>query len=344
MPVETDFKKEVPTNNQIISYYEDPLQSTVQVHGYPTGTKISDDYKVALYFEELRHSWLGDLIVKLKKNDRTLTVMNRPGRYSYGYGSKADGFINVVIKDESIDENLTPIHNIPDNNVMIENMTYFPHDGTNQSYFFSTFDGVDLNGDWELEITDVGAGDNGFLVKWGIRVYSPDETTATNCFTGEAKLKTDQGLIQIKDVSIKNTIDNKKIKGISKTIWPMDKIVVIEKHALGHNYPSTKTKVAPTHRFLINETLQPIMNFVNNENIYLTKYKNETLYNVIIGENETMKVNNMVVESLDPNTLIAKVFNGSLDASQKNRLIKSLNKYHNKLKNKQNKTIRDYRV
>jgi subtilisin-like proprotein convertase family protein len=340
MPVETDF---IHPANLSISYYS-PLQSSVLVHGYPNGTNISEHYTVALYFEELSHTWIGDLVVKLKKNDRTLIVMNRPGMNGSGYGSMANGFKNVVIRDPSIDENLPSIHAIPAGDVMVENMTYFPDDGTNQSFFSSTFDGVELNGNWELEIKDEGRADNGFLVKWGIRVYSPDETTATNCFTGEAKLKTDQGLIQIKDVSIKNTIDNKKIKGISKTIWPMDKIVVIEKHALGHNYPSTKTKVAPTHRFLINETLQPIMNFINNENIYLTKYKNETLYNVIIGENETMKVNNMVVESLDPNTLIAKVFNGSLDASQKNRLIKSLNKYHNKLKNKQNKTIRDYRV
>ena len=295
----------------------------------------------------VKHTHVGDLTVSLTKenpedssNNTTIVLMDRPGSGPWGvYG---EDFDNTILTDNSEQS----IESIEKEGAPWPHEKFYPHDGSNQT-FLNIFNGEEVNGTWTLTMVDNAGGDTGTLYEWHLRIYNPEPvqtTTATSCFTGEAKVKTDQGLIQIKDVTIKNTINNKKIKGISKTIWPMDKIVVIEKHALGHNYPSTKTKVAPTHRFLINETLQPIMNFVNNENIYLTKYKNETLYNVILDKGIIMNVNNMDVETLDPNALIAKVFDGSLDASQKNRLIKSLNKYHTQLKKKPLKTIKDYRV
>jgi hypothetical protein len=169
-----------------------------------------------------------------------------------------------------------------------------------------------------------------------------DPVLATNCFTGNAKINTDQGIIELKNLNKNFTINNKEIKGISKTTWPMTKIVVVEKGSLGSDLPNERTMVAPTHRYMFNGKLQPIMNFVNNENIYLTKYKNEPLYNVILGENETMIVNGAEVESLDPNSLVAKLFDNSMDDVQKKKLIKSLNKYHKNLKSK--KSLKDYRV
>ena len=303
--------------------------------------------QIVIILEDLRHTHVGDLKVELTKenpNDSsdttTIVLMNSPG--SGAWGSYGDNFLNTMITDNSA----LSIENIDQDDEPWDGMEFSPHDGGNQT-FLSIFDGKDVNGTWSLSLIDQGVNDTGKLYSWAVGIYYNEQVespTATSCFTGEAKVKTDQGLIKIKDVTIKNTINNKKIKGISKTIWPMDKIVVIEKHALGHNYPSTKTKVAPTHRFLINGKLQPIYLFINKETIYSTKYRNEYLYNIILGKEQTMNVNNMDVECLDPNTLIAKVFDGSLDASQKNRLIKSLNKYHRQLKNKKSKTIMDYRV
>ena len=62
--------------------------------------------------------------------------------------------------------------------------------------------------------------------------YPPAPTLATDCFTKDAKLETDQGLIELYKVDSKvHTVDNKRIKGVSKCIFSMDKIVVIEKDA-----------------------------------------------------------------------------------------------------------------
>ena len=93
-------------------------------------------------------------------------------------------------------------------------------------------------------------------------------TTATSCFTSDAIVATDQGAVPIRKVTTKNTIGHKEIKGISKTIYTQDQIVVVEKHAFGKNKPSQKTTVAPYHRFMINGKLQSINKFVNGETVY----------------------------------------------------------------------------
>lgn len=167
---------------------------------------------------------------------------------------------------------------------------------------------------------------------------------ATACFTGDALVKTDQGLLKIKDVTTNHTIDNKEIKGVSKTIYPQDKLVAIEKNAFGENKPNEKILVAPFHRFSIDGNLKTAVELVNNDSVYVTKYKQETLYNVILETQETMEVNNIVAETLDPNTLVAKLFDGSMENKQRNKVKKSLNAYHKNLKNKPNKKLKDYRV
>lgn len=176
------------------------------------------------------------------------------------------------------------------------------------------------------------------------RFFKPITPRSTACFTENAVVKTDQGLFKIKDMSTKHTIDNKSIKGISNTTYTQDKLVAIEKDALGKNKPDKKTLVAPFHRFLFNNSLKAAIELVNNDSIYLTKYNQETLYNIILETHETIQVNNVVAETLDPSTLVAKLFDGSLPNKQRNKLIKSLNAYHENLKNKPNKTIKDYQV
>ncbi len=108
--------------------------------------------------------------------------------------------------------------------------------------------------------------------------------------------------------------------------------------------PSKKTLVAPFHKFLVNNKLKMAVELVNNDSVYVTKYKQETLYNIILETQETMEVNNLVAETLDPDTLVAKLFDGSMDKNQFKKVVKSLNNYHKNLKIKPNKTQKDYMV
>ena len=166
---------------------------------------------------------------------------------------------------------------------------------------------------------------------------------ATACFTEDAVVKTDQGLLLIKDITTIHTINNKKIMGISKTISSLNKLVAIEKNAFGINKPNKKILVAPFHRFLIEGDLKEAVKLVNNDSIYFTKYKKQTLYNVIVETQETIEVNNIIAETLDPNSLVAKLFDGSMSKDLRSKVVKSLNSYHKNLTNKPKKILKDYK-
>ena len=170
------------------------------------------------------------------------------------------------------------------------------------------------------------------------------EVYATACFTKDAVVKTDQGLVNINKITTKHTIDDQFINGISKTIHTQNKLVSIDPGAFGKNQPNKKTLVAPFHRFLVDSTLKMAVELVNNDTIYLVKYKEQPLYNILLEKLGTMEVNNVIVETLNPNSLVAKLFDGSLSTKQLSKLVKSFNAYHKNLKIKPNKTLRDYRV
>ena len=141
-----------------------------------------------------------------------------------------------------------------------------------------------------------------------------------------------------------NTIDDKKIVGISKIIYSQSHIVTVKKDAFGENKPSADINVAPYHLFIINKKLEPIGNFINEDRIFLRKYNNEYLYNIILENEDIIEVNNMQVQTMDPKTLLAKIFDGSQSPKQRSKIINSLNKYHENLKTKENRCHKDYRV
>ncbi|MDA9216260.1 Hint domain-containing protein [bacterium] len=171
----------------------------------------------------------------------------------------------------------------------------------------------------------------------------PVELYATACFTKDAVVKTDQGLVNINKITTKHTIDDQFIKGISKTMHIQNKLVSIDPGAFGKNQPNKKTLVAPFHRFLVDNKLKMALELVDNDTVYLVKYRQQPLYNIILEKLGTMEVNNVIVETLDPNSLVANLFDGSLSTKQRSKIVKSFNAYHENLKNKPNKTVRDYR-
>jgi hypothetical protein len=53
--------------------------------------------------------------------------------------------------------------------------------------------------------------------------------------------------------------------------------------------------------------------------VFLFPYKGETLYNVLLDEPFTMRVNNLICETLHPNNIIAKLFTRKCKYSDKER-------------------------
>jgi hypothetical protein len=136
------------------------------------------------------------------------------------------------------------------------------------------------------------------------------------CFPAGTPVLTDQGIINIEKINPKiHTINNKKIVAVTKTITNEKHLVCIEKNALGDNIPSQQTIISSSHCVVYKNKFIParnLKNFVENkEDIYNVKYNNEILYNILMETHETMNVNNMIVETLHPENIFAKLYYGN---------------------------------
>ena len=149
------------------------------------------------------------------------------------------------------------------------------------------------------------------------------------CFPAGTPVLTDQGYIPIEEIDPEiNTIRNKTIVAITKTITNHDKIVCFEKHSLGYNVPNKKTFVSLNHGIIYNKKLIPAKKFVGRKNgVYFKKYNREYLYNVLMEKHTGMLVNGMKVETLDPKNIVAKLYTNKYSPEQKQKIILKINNY-----------------
>lgn len=177
------------------------------------------------------------------------------------------------------------------------------------------------------------------------------------CFPAGTPVLTDQGYIPIEQIDPEiNTIRNKIIVAITKTITNHDKVVCFEKHSLGYNVPNKRTLVSLNHGIIYNTKLIPAKKFVGRKNgIYFKKYNGEYLYNVLMEKHMGMLVNGMKVETLDPKNIVAKLYTNNYSPEQKEKIILKINSYshnhYNKYSNfnnyerlQYNRTRRNYEV
>jgi hypothetical protein len=124
------------------------------------------------------------------------------------------------------------------------------------------------------------------------------------CFLKGTPVETDQGEIEIdKLLPDVNTIKGKRIIKIVETHGTPTCLCLIKKDQLSPNVPNKDTVITKWHKVIYNGTLVKAMNLPG---IHVCQYNGETLYNVLMDEHETMVVNGMTVETLDPNHEIAK--------------------------------------
>lgn len=213
-------------------------------------------------------------------------------------------------------------------------------DGTISNGIFGHSVSVSEDG---LTVAVGGPGNDDADTSGVVRVFTY-KIPGTACFTGEALVRTDQGEIPIKTVTTKHTINGKKIQGISKVMYTQEKVIHVEKNALGKNKPSQDTTVAPYHKFMIDGTLKMICEIVNNDTIYYKKYDSEPLYNIILETHDIMEVNNVMVDTMNPKLLLSQLFNGSLTERQRRKIINSIRKYHKRLKKNNITEAKYYRV
>lgn len=150
------------------------------------------------------------------------------------------------------------------------------------------------------------------------------------CFPAGTPVLTDQGEIAIEKIDTKvNTIGGKEIVAITESI-PLDSyLICIERNSLGPNIPNHRVITTKDHKVMCDNKLvraEFLIRYI--PTIYKVIYNKEKLYNVLLKEHSTMSINNLIVETMNPNHILAKIYSQNLRPEQKNILIQILNKYH----------------
>jgi len=177
-----------------------------------------------------------------------------------------------------------------------------------------------------------GSGNQGSLFSYTI-TPTPTPTPISNiCFPAGTLISTDQGEISIeKIIPFENTINNKNIKAITKTISHDTYLVCFDKNALGNNYPNKKTIISKEHKILYKGKMIEAYKFLGHfERVQKVNYNQEILYNVLMEKYEKIKVNNIICETLHPNNIIAKLYNSNYGEEYKNKIIYIMNESINK--------------
>lgn len=156
------------------------------------------------------------------------------------------------------------------------------------------------------------------------------------CFPAGTLVLTDQGEVAIDKLDTKkNTIQGNEIIAITETI-PLDNyLICIEKNSLAYNVPNRKTIISKDHKIMCNKHLiraECLIEYI--PTAYKVSYDKKKLYNVLLKEHSTMSVNNLIVETLNPKSAVAKIYAGNYTPKQRNELIKAFNKYNQETRKK----------
>ncbi len=150
---------------------------------------------------------------------------------------------------------------------------------------------------------------NGFIAKYLIT----DSTTTTThhepiCLVSGTPILTDQGIVPIDkiDTSI-HTIGNQRIVAVTKSITPEKNLICFEKNSMAINCPTKRTIMTPGHEVLYKGKLVQAKHFVGKlDGVHTVPYDGKVVYNVLLEKRGLMSVNNMIVETLNPENKVAK--------------------------------------
>jgi len=152
--------------------------------------------------------------------------------------------------------------------------------------------------------------------------YRKNTPISDVCFIKDTIVQTDQGKFPIQSLT-KQTIHRMPIT-LTKTIHHDPYLVKINAYAFGA-YPTKDTYMSLKHKVYLDRPIQA-KHLINEDTVTLVPYNGETLYNVVLDKHTTMLVHGMLVETLDPNCLIAMFYKSKLSSKQKDEMIPSMNK------------------
>jgi len=129
------------------------------------------------------------------------------------------------------------------------------------------------------------------------------------CFKAGTKIVTDQGIVNIEQITEQNSIRGKKVLYVSKTENISDDMILIKKDGLYDSVPNADTYITEEHKIFYNREMIKVKHLVNGETIIRKKMRKEIVYNVLL-EGETsgkMIANGLISETLDPRSPMVKI-------------------------------------
>jgi len=138
-----------------------------------------------------------------------------------------------------------------------------------------------------------------------------------SCFRKGTLVKTDQGTMEIQNVVAGyHTINNKQIKCVTLVYNSDGMVVKIEKDCLGENKPSNTIYMQKDHKLMISPF--EFSALLTSGKIHFEKSNtDEILYNILLDSHETMMIENIEVETLNPELEISKYFMGDRSEEHK---------------------------
>jgi len=132
-------------------------------------------------------------------------------------------------------------------------------------------------------------------------------TSYSICFLANTLIQTDQGKISIEKINPRiHTIHKQKIVAITKTKYDTEEtLVCFEKDSIHKNYPRKRTVISRKHKILYRNEFIEAETFINKDTVYVIKYNGEILYNVLLDRHFSMRVHNLICETLHPQNKVA---------------------------------------
>ena len=161
-----------------------------------------------------------------------------------------------------------------------------------------TANGLSPHGNWANNISRV------FLKNLAI-------PSTPSCFRQNTLVKTDQGEIKIQDITTDNTINGLKVNALAKGFNSDGMIAKIEKGAINEYVPTEPLYVQKDHKFILSPMEMSVMKKI----VWERSPRDEILYNVLLEKSSHMFVNGLKVETLDPESSIAKYWLSRSQAS-----------------------------
>ena len=161
--------------------------------------------------------------------------------------------------------------------------------------------------------------------------YTPfEDTTYTNiCFPSGTPVDTDQGIIQIQKINTNtHTINTNPIIAVTHSIPRDEHLVFLSQGSLDTVNPISDTQISLNHKILYNGNMIKAKDIVNLgiPGIYFIPYNRKTiLYNILLEKHQTMSVNGIIAETLNPTDLISKIYKNIPTHSHRVSFIKQLN-------------------